>query len=135
MTTPGYRVREVTLATTLLDAAAYPATELAELYYRRWRVEQAFFDSNEFLGLHDPRVWGERSVERAHPMGVVCRFTDGPVVQHRGSEGRARGTAPAVVREQGHSDVHGHVGRLAAANVGVRGFRQGWCGGALVRMR
>ena len=40
--TPGYRVREVTLATTLLDAAAYPATELAELYYRRWRVEVNF---------------------------------------------------------------------------------------------
>ncbi|QEH34597.1 Transposase DDE domain protein [Aquisphaera giovannonii] len=37
--TPGYRVRRVTLATTLLDAAAYPAVELAELYYRRWRVE------------------------------------------------------------------------------------------------
>lgn len=36
---PGYRVREITLVTTLLDAAAYPATELAELYYRRWQVE------------------------------------------------------------------------------------------------
>jgi hypothetical protein len=42
VTTPGYRVREVTLATTLLEAAAYPATELAELYYRRWRVELNF---------------------------------------------------------------------------------------------
>ncbi|MBV8487981.1 MAG: hypothetical protein JO161_06850 [Planctomycetaceae bacterium] len=52
-------------------------------YCRRWSVEQAFFDSNEFLGLHDPRVWGERSVERAHPMGVVRRFADAPVVQHR----------------------------------------------------
>lgn len=36
---PGYRVREVTLVTTLLDAATYPAGELAELYYRRWQVE------------------------------------------------------------------------------------------------
>jgi hypothetical protein len=42
VTTPGYRVREVTLATTLLDAAAYPATELAELSYRRWQVEVNF---------------------------------------------------------------------------------------------
>jgi hypothetical protein len=36
---PGYRVREVTLVTTLLEAGAYPARELAELYYRRWQVE------------------------------------------------------------------------------------------------
>jgi hypothetical protein len=40
--TPGYRVREITLVTTLLDASAYPATELAELYYKRWQVELNF---------------------------------------------------------------------------------------------
>lgn len=34
-------------------------------YCRRWSVELAFFDSKQFLGLHDPRV---RSMERAHPM-------------------------------------------------------------------
>jgi hypothetical protein len=37
--TPGYRVREITLVTTLLDASTYPATDLAELYYKRWKVE------------------------------------------------------------------------------------------------
>jgi hypothetical protein len=31
-------------------------------------VELAFFDSKQFLGLHDPRVRSARSVERAHPM-------------------------------------------------------------------
>jgi hypothetical protein len=40
--TPGYRVREITLVTTLLDASAYPATDLAELYYKRWRIELNF---------------------------------------------------------------------------------------------
>ena len=39
VTVKGYRVHEITLVTTLLDAATYPATELAELYYRRWQVE------------------------------------------------------------------------------------------------
>ncbi len=39
---PGYRVREVTLATTLLDAEVYTATELAVLYYKRWRVQLNF---------------------------------------------------------------------------------------------
>jgi hypothetical protein len=37
-------------------------------YCRRWSVELAFFDGKQYLGLHDPRVWSERSVERAHPM-------------------------------------------------------------------
>src|SRR5271165_1878913 len=36
---PGYRVGEVTLVTTLLDASAYPAEALADLYFRRWQVE------------------------------------------------------------------------------------------------
>ena len=36
-------------------------------YCRRWCVELAFFDSKQFLGLHDPQVWSARSVERAHP--------------------------------------------------------------------
>jgi hypothetical protein len=37
-------------------------------YCRRWSIEVAFFDSKQFLGLHEPRVWCARSVERAHPM-------------------------------------------------------------------
>jgi hypothetical protein len=36
---PGFRVREVTLVTTLLDALRYPAAELAKLYLQRWQVE------------------------------------------------------------------------------------------------
>jgi hypothetical protein len=36
---PGGRTRIVTLVTTLLDAEAYPATELANLYGERWRIE------------------------------------------------------------------------------------------------
>ena len=35
----GFRTREVTLATTLLDAEVYTAEELASLYGRRWSVE------------------------------------------------------------------------------------------------
>jgi len=36
---PGFRVREVTAVTTLTDPVGYPAEELAELYFARWRVE------------------------------------------------------------------------------------------------
>jgi IS4 transposase len=36
---PGFRVRAVTLVTTLLDAASYPVAALATLYRGRWQVE------------------------------------------------------------------------------------------------
>jgi hypothetical protein len=48
---PGFRTREVTLATTLLDEAAYPADALAELYGARWRVELFFKELKSTLGL------------------------------------------------------------------------------------
>lgn len=35
----GFRTREITLATTLIDAEQYPAEELADLYRSRWQVE------------------------------------------------------------------------------------------------
>ena len=37
--TRGFRTRQITLVTTLLDAAVYPVAELAELYRQRWQVE------------------------------------------------------------------------------------------------
>jgi DDE family transposase len=37
--TPGFRTRQITLVTTLLDAAVYPVADLAELYRLRWQVE------------------------------------------------------------------------------------------------
>jgi Transposase DDE domain len=40
ITAPGFRTREVTLVTTLIDAEAYPADALADLYGTRWRVEE-----------------------------------------------------------------------------------------------
>lgn len=36
---PGFRTRQITLVTTLLDPVQYPAEELAQLYFDRWRVE------------------------------------------------------------------------------------------------
>jgi hypothetical protein len=40
----GFRTREVTLVTTLLDEAAFPADALAELYFQRWGIEGCFRD-------------------------------------------------------------------------------------------
>jgi hypothetical protein len=55
---------EALVATDPSASAAFVITG----YCRRWSVELAFFDSKQFLGLHDPRVWSARGVERAHPM-------------------------------------------------------------------
>jgi DDE family transposase len=37
--TPGFRTRQITLVTTLVDAAVYCVADLAELYRQRWQVE------------------------------------------------------------------------------------------------
>jgi hypothetical protein len=47
----GFRTREVTLVTTLLDAEIYPASEIAELYGKRWQVEVNLRDLKQTLGM------------------------------------------------------------------------------------
>jgi hypothetical protein len=47
----GFRVREVTLVTTLLDATCYSTEDLAALYLRRWRVETDFAHLKTTLGM------------------------------------------------------------------------------------
>jgi len=42
VTVKGYRVNDVALSTTLLDAKQYPVKALAELYFRRWQIEVDF---------------------------------------------------------------------------------------------
>jgi hypothetical protein len=49
--TPGFRTHEILLVTTLLDPAAYPAHELAQLYLRRWHVELFLRDIKTTLKL------------------------------------------------------------------------------------
>ena len=82
---PSGQWRDEALVTT--DPTASAAFEI-QGYCRRWSVELAFFDSKQHLGLHEPRVWSERSVERAHPMAwfvgtlvILWYCIDG----HRGS--------------------------------------------------
>jgi Transposase DDE domain len=78
--------RDEALVTTDPQASA---AFVIQGYCRRWSVELAFFDSKQHLGLHDPRVRSERSVERAHPTAwfleslvILWYCVDG----HRGSQ-------------------------------------------------
>ena len=47
----GFRTTQFTLITTLLDPMAYPASELAELYFQRWDVELFFRHIKITLGM------------------------------------------------------------------------------------
>lgn len=47
----GFRIRALSLVTTLLEASAYPAEEIIAAYLRRWRLEMCFDDLKTTLGL------------------------------------------------------------------------------------
>jgi hypothetical protein len=61
---PGGRVQELTLATTLCDADAYPADAIAELYHQRWQVELDIRSLKTTLGLSDLRCLTPFMVEK-----------------------------------------------------------------------
>jgi hypothetical protein len=48
---PGRRTRLITMVTTLVDAEAYPAKELARLYAQRWQVEINLRHLKQTLGM------------------------------------------------------------------------------------
>jgi hypothetical protein len=44
------------------------AEEVIRGYLRRWSVEPCYCDAKQLLGFHEPGVYSQRSVSRAHPM-------------------------------------------------------------------
>lgn len=58
----GYRVRQVTVITTLRDAQLYPAEQILGAYLRRWRLEMCLDDLKTILGMESLR---NRSPEMA----------------------------------------------------------------------
>ena len=48
---PGFRVASFYIVTTLLDSAAYPASDIADLYFQRWDVELFFRDIKTTMGM------------------------------------------------------------------------------------
>jgi hypothetical protein len=60
----GFRTRELVVVTTLLDAAAYPAADIAAAYLRRWRLEMCLDDLKTTLGLDALRCQTPAMVHR-----------------------------------------------------------------------
>ena len=48
---PGFRVRQLTVMTTLLDPQLYPAHQILQAYAQRWRLELCFDDLKTTLGM------------------------------------------------------------------------------------
>ena len=69
---PGFRARSVTLVTTLLDAKAYPAEELARLYARRWRIELFFRDIKTSMGMEVLRCQSPRMLHKELEMFFIA---------------------------------------------------------------
>lgn len=64
VTQPGFRTRTLALVTTLLDAGAYPAGQIAAAYLRRWRIELCLDDLKTVLGLDALRCKSPAMVHR-----------------------------------------------------------------------
>jgi hypothetical protein len=72
MRQPGFRTRELTLVTTLLDAQLYPAAELLAAYARRWRLELCFDDLKTTLGLASLKCLSPALAEKELLAGLVA---------------------------------------------------------------
>lgn len=60
----GYRTENIVLATTLLDPAAYPAAEVAELYMARWGIETNLRHLKQTMGMNVLRCKSAAGVEK-----------------------------------------------------------------------
>lgn len=69
---PGFRTRELTLVTTLLDAPLYPAAELLAAYARRWRLELCFDDLKTSLGLATLKCLSPALAEKELLAGLIA---------------------------------------------------------------
>ncbi len=72
VTRSGFRVRTVTLVTTLLDPVDYPSEALATLYFQRWRVETDLAHLKPTLGMDVLRCETEAGVlKEIHVFAIV----------------------------------------------------------------
>jgi hypothetical protein len=67
----GFRTQSVTLVTTLLDASI-PASDLAELYFRRWGVELHFREIKIHLNMDVLRCLSPHMIERELRMHFIA---------------------------------------------------------------
>lgn len=70
--TPGFRVKTFYLITTLTDARAYSASDLADLYFQRWDVELFFRDIKTTMGMDILRCRTPAMVQKELQMHFIA---------------------------------------------------------------
>jgi putative transposase len=93
VTTPGFRVDELVVATTLLDFEEYPLEALADLYHERWHVELDIRAIKQSLQMEHLRCQTPFMIEKeiwAHLLGYnLVRKVAAQAAQERGVQPRA----------------------------------------------
>jgi len=115
---PGFRPDTITLATTLLDAQAYPKEDLAALFFGRWQMELRLRDIKTILGMDILRTRTPARVRKELWMYLAAYNLLRTMMQ---MAAREAGTSVARVSFQGTRQ------RLLAAADGsctARGFRR-----------
>lgn len=68
----GFRSRQITLVTTLLDPERYPAEQLLAAYARRWRLELCLDDLKTTLGLESLKCLTPAMVQKELLVGLIA---------------------------------------------------------------
>ena len=68
----GFRTKAVSIATTLLDAEKYPASEIAEVYLRRWRIELSFRDIKTSMEMEHLRAQSPEIATKELLAGLIA---------------------------------------------------------------
>lgn len=68
----GFRVRQITVVTTLLDAQLYPAEEILRAYLRRWRLEMCLDDLKTSLRMEMLRSRSPDLVRKEILAGLIA---------------------------------------------------------------
>jgi hypothetical protein len=68
----GFRTRQVTLVTTLLDTQKYPVSALAALYRKRWQVELSFRQIKTALAMEHLAVKSPEMIDRSLAMHLLA---------------------------------------------------------------
>lgn len=70
--TPGFRTRQFTLVTTLLDPKVYSAEELGRLYFRRWTVEVFYRDVKQTMAMDVFRCQSPDMIDKEIHMHAIA---------------------------------------------------------------
>jgi len=119
----GFRVRQVTLVTTLLDPQVYPAQEILQGYLRRWRLEMCLDDLKTTLKMdllrgHSPGMVQKELYTRLIAHNLIRCLVAQAAAEHR--------VAPERISFKGSLDALRHFSQAMARARSKKKRRELW---------